>query len=228
MQMNNREATVAFTLLAAICAVLSGLTRAPMAFAQSSTVVPTKAPYIFPTPLFIPVFPYDTPAASRATATLSSAPAQPAAGGQTYAVQSGDSLWTIAQKVYGNGAKYPLIANANNITTGTRLRTGMVLSIPAAAGAVPATPTSLVSFPTIVPTMTPTITPTALPLPTALPTAVTLIPGSVAASAPMAINLLSIFFFAAAIFFGVMAFLSYRRGHHIELIESGKQPLRIR
>ena len=34
---------------------------------------------------------------------------------QYYVVQKGDSLWKIAQKVYGKGTLYPKIVQANNI-----------------------------------------------------------------------------------------------------------------
>ena len=34
-------------------------------------------------------------------------------GGRTYTVKSGDTLWAIAQKYYGSGAKYGTIYNAN-------------------------------------------------------------------------------------------------------------------
>lgn len=34
-------------------------------------------------------------------------------GGKTYTVKSGDTLWAIAQKFYGSGAKYGTIYNAN-------------------------------------------------------------------------------------------------------------------
>ena len=34
----------------------------------------------------------------------------------TYVVQKGDSLWSIAQKLWGNGADYPKLASYNNLT----------------------------------------------------------------------------------------------------------------
>lgn len=40
-------------------------------------------------------------------------PAEPPAGGQTYTVQSGDSLWKIAAEMYGSGDKYMKIFEAN-------------------------------------------------------------------------------------------------------------------
>lgn len=39
--------------------------------------------------------------------------AQAATGGQTYTVVPGDTLWGIAKRFYGNGAKYPVIYEAN-------------------------------------------------------------------------------------------------------------------
>jgi proteasome lid subunit RPN8/RPN11/LysM repeat protein len=47
-----------------------------------------------------------------------------------YVVARGDSLWTIAEKVYGDARLYRLIAEANNISNPSRLRTGQVLVIP--------------------------------------------------------------------------------------------------
>lgn len=40
-------------------------------------------------------------------------PTQTPAAAQTYTVVKGDSLWNIAKKFYGSGAKYTLIYNAN-------------------------------------------------------------------------------------------------------------------
>lgn len=41
----------------------------------------------------------------------------------------GDSLWSIAQKFYGNGTKWSVIADANG-SSGTIIRIGDVLKIP--------------------------------------------------------------------------------------------------
>lgn len=51
---------------------------------------------------------------------------------QTYKVVSGDSLWAIAKKYYGNGSKYTVIANANSdkISNPNLIYPGQVLTIP--------------------------------------------------------------------------------------------------
>lgn len=49
---------------------------------------------------------------------------------KTHTVQSGDTLWGIAKKYYGNGAQYPKIASANSIVNPNIIHVGQVLSIP--------------------------------------------------------------------------------------------------
>lgn len=51
------------------------------------------------------------PAAPDAAPAIESA-AEPSAHG-TYTVQSGDTLWKIASRAYGDGSKYPKIFEAN-------------------------------------------------------------------------------------------------------------------
>ena len=54
---------------------------------------------------------------------------------QTYTVKSGDCLWNIAKRIYGNGAKYTVIYNANKSVIGGNpnlIYPGQVLTIPAA------------------------------------------------------------------------------------------------
>lgn len=53
---------------------------------------------------------------------------------QSYTVKSGDCLWNIAKKFYGNGSKYTIIAEANKdkIKSANLIYPGQVLIIPAA------------------------------------------------------------------------------------------------
>lgn len=50
---------------------------------------------------------------------------------QSYTVQPGDTLWDIAERVYGDGTKYQLIADASGITTPDLIHPGQTLTIPA-------------------------------------------------------------------------------------------------
>lgn len=74
-----------------------------------------------------------TPSTSDATTTTTTttSPAT-STSGRTYTVRSGDSLWTIAEQFYGNGAKHALIAKANPGINPDNLRIGATLTIPPA------------------------------------------------------------------------------------------------
>ncbi len=48
----------------------------------------------------------------------------------SYTVQEGDSLWSIAEKSYNDGFKWHLIAEANNITEPYAISTGTTLIVP--------------------------------------------------------------------------------------------------
>ena len=50
---------------------------------------------------------------------------------ESYKIKSGDCLWNIAKKYYGDGSKYTLIAKANNISNPNLIYTGNTLTIPA-------------------------------------------------------------------------------------------------
>jgi len=58
------------------------------------------------------------------------APPAPARSERMYVVQKGDTLWHIAKKFYGDGRKWKLIIQANNITGPARLKIGQKLIIP--------------------------------------------------------------------------------------------------
>jgi nucleoid-associated protein YgaU len=53
---------------------------------------------------------------------------EPAA--RTHTVVSGDTLWAIAERFYGDGSKYQLIADASGISNPDLIYPGQVLTIP--------------------------------------------------------------------------------------------------
>lgn len=55
-------------------------------------------------------------------------PAPPAP--RTYTVQSGDTLWAIAEQFYGDGNRYPEIAAASGVDNPDLIQPGQVLTIP--------------------------------------------------------------------------------------------------
>lgn len=66
------------------------------------------------------------PEADTVTVTTASA------DGRTYTVKSGDTLWAISEEMYGNGAKYKKIfeANTDQLENPDKIRPGQVLVIP--------------------------------------------------------------------------------------------------
>lgn len=51
---------------------------------------------------------------------------------RTYEVQSGDTLWHLAEVYYGNGSQFPTIFNANRdkLSNPNVIKTGQILKIP--------------------------------------------------------------------------------------------------
>lgn len=54
----------------------------------------------------------------------------PAISENTYAVASGDHLWGISVRAYGDGYRWTEVAKANNITNPNRIDPGQVLTLP--------------------------------------------------------------------------------------------------
>ncbi len=86
--------------------------------AMRSTFKPTLKPTLLPTVTAIP------------TMTMSEQNKIPAHLPGTYNVQSGDSLWTIAEKEYGSGYNWLDIAKANNLSNPDVLYAGTKLQLP--------------------------------------------------------------------------------------------------
>lgn len=74
------------------------------------------------------------PAAEEAAAPVeevaAQAPPEPEPAVRTYTVESGDSLWAIAERFYGDGSKYQAIADASGIPNPDLIQPGQVLTIP--------------------------------------------------------------------------------------------------
>lgn len=91
-----------------------------------STKTETDAP---PPPAPEPPAPEEAPAAAQEPAPAPEQPA-PEPAVRTYTVVSGDTLWAIAERFYGDGSKYQQIADASGIPNPDLIHPGQVLTIP--------------------------------------------------------------------------------------------------
>ncbi|MFD4640045.1 LysM peptidoglycan-binding domain-containing protein [Lentzea sp. NPDC058436] len=69
-------------------------------------------------------------AAAPEPAPVEEAPAPAAPEVRTHSVESGESLWVIAERYYGDGNRYGEIASANGISNPDLIHPGQVLTIP--------------------------------------------------------------------------------------------------
>ena len=68
-------------------------------------------------------------APEQATAEVAPQP-EPEPAARTYTVVSGDTLWAIAERFYGDGSKYQMIADASGIPDPDLIQPGQVLTVP--------------------------------------------------------------------------------------------------
>ena len=66
-----------------------------------------------------------------------------------YRVESGDTLWALAERFYGSGRRWQEIANANNMASGDGLVAGSVIKIPLAADDASPEPQPAPELPTL-------------------------------------------------------------------------------
>ncbi len=69
-------------------------------------------------------------AAVEQAAPAPQAEPEPEPAARTYTVESGDTLWAIAERFYGDGSKYQIIADASGISNPDLIHPGEVLTIP--------------------------------------------------------------------------------------------------
>jgi LysM repeat protein len=238
--MTPRQAVVLLLML--ICATLALLafeTAAAAPPALAPTEEPTKRPYVFPTPVFIPTYPTDVPIATttppRTTvATPEVASPKPAAL-ESYTVQSGDNPWTIAQKVCGNGAKSSSIMQENNIADSTRLRVGTVLKIPADCFAGSAVLSAVATPTATLPDATPMLVSFSVPISTPVSSLHTPTPSTFGSEVNvmwqvgmMVVNIGSGLLMLGSILSGASSWIVYRRIQFISEMTHRVRRLRIR
>jgi LysM repeat protein len=69
-------------------------------------------------------------AVEEPAAVAEPAPPPPPPAPRTYTVVSGDTLWAISERFYGDGSKYQVIADASGISDPDLIYPGQVLTIP--------------------------------------------------------------------------------------------------
>jgi hypothetical protein len=70
------------------------------------------------------------PAPEPAAAAAPPPPPPPPPAARTYTVVSGDTLWAIAERFYGDGSRYQAIADASGVSNPDLIYPGQVLTIP--------------------------------------------------------------------------------------------------
>jgi 5'-nucleotidase len=104
---------------------------APQAPAQQPTSM-YGDPYAQPAQPGQPIVndPFAPPPAAPQPVAGPYAPAPGATGSQTYVVQKGDTLWSIATRVYGNGQRWKDIQAANPGLDPTKMKAGQTIVLP--------------------------------------------------------------------------------------------------
>ena len=136
--MRLNRGSLQFKFAAACGVLLLGLLTACGGGAAAPTPTPLPSSGASAVPAASPQRPaLASPAASPSTASASAATPAPTAGGaaagESYEVQSGDTLATIANQFYGDPTQWRRIYDANKDTIGAdpdKLKIGMKLSIP--------------------------------------------------------------------------------------------------
>jgi nucleoid-associated protein YgaU len=72
----------------------------------------------------------EAPPAPEPAAVAAPPPPPPPPAPRTYTVVSGDTLWAISERFYGDGNRYQQIADASGVSNPDLIHPGQVLTIP--------------------------------------------------------------------------------------------------
>jgi nucleoid-associated protein YgaU len=92
--------------------------------AAPEAAAPEAAPEVAPAVAEEPLPPAEAPAPPPPP------PPPPPPASRTYTVVSGDTLWAISERFYGDGSRYQQIADASGISNPDLIHPGQVLTIP--------------------------------------------------------------------------------------------------
>ena len=101
--------------------------RNPVLYAADGAAWSTKTETDAPPP---PEPEAAAPAAEEPAVEEAAAAEPEAEAARTYTVESGDTLWAISERFYGDGNKYQIIADASGIENPDLIHPGQVLTIP--------------------------------------------------------------------------------------------------
>jgi len=85
---------------------------------------------IAPPPPVHPTTPQAAPVVPVTPVDVAPVPENHVASGQRYVVKKGDTLWSLAQKTYGDGKQYKRISSANPSIKNDKLVAGQTIVLP--------------------------------------------------------------------------------------------------
>ena len=114
--------------------VLYGMDGPAWSSGTQTDEAPTPPPPAAAEPEFVPAAVQETEAAPAPAEAPAEAPAPPPPppppAPRTYTVVSGDTLWAISERFYGDGNRYQQIADASGVANPDLIHPGQVLTIP--------------------------------------------------------------------------------------------------
>lgn len=135
--METHKAWMALTAASLSLALATGCRETPEPISEVPPPAPSYEPQPLPPVTVSPPGGASDPYAPGAGGgyaepeVIAPAPAPgPAGGGQTYTVRKGDTLWSIATRVYGNGQRWVDIAQANPSLDPQKMAVGQQIVLP--------------------------------------------------------------------------------------------------